>query len=202
MERGAPESLDLGFAQVDLDRERRQGVPEVIYGAGKTAGQIVAIAGALHGRGQSPVLVTRLDAEKARAVAEGLGEGFSYFAEARLGRLGPARVPDGIGRVAVVCAGTSDLPGGEEAAQGGFPMLPVLVEDGEDGRAPAAGLQRQQIDVAAAGQRGDAELVPVFRQHAHGAAADGACAAQDGDAAREGKRVELADVRHDQAKKG
>ena len=116
MERGAPESLDLGFAQVDLDRERRQGVPEVIYGAGKTAGQIVAIAGALRGRGQSPVLVTRLDAEKARAVAEGLGEGFSYFAEARLGRLGPARAPDGIGRVAVVCAGTSYLPVAEEAA--------------------------------------------------------------------------------------
>ena len=112
----AAASLDLGFAQVDLDRLRRQGVPEVVYGAGKTADQIAAIAAALRDRGQSPVLVTRIDAEKAAAVAAALGPGFEYWPEARLGRLGPAREPDGKGRIAVVCAGTSDLPVADEAA--------------------------------------------------------------------------------------
>ena len=112
----AAASLDLGFAQVDLDRLRRQGVPEVVYGAGKTADQIAAIAAALRDRGQSPVLVTRIDAEKAAAVAAALGPGFEYWPAARLGRLGPAREPDGKGRIAVVCAGTSDLPVADEAA--------------------------------------------------------------------------------------
>lgn len=107
---------DLGFARVDLARHRRQGVPEVVYGAGKTAAQIVAILSSLRGHGQTPALATRLDAEKAAAVAAALGGDFTYFPDARLGRLGTARAPDGIGPVAVVAAGTSDLPVAEEAA--------------------------------------------------------------------------------------
>ena len=59
------EEAGLGFANVDLQRLARQGVPEVVYGAGKTATQIVEILKALRDAGQSPVLVTRLDAEKA-----------------------------------------------------------------------------------------------------------------------------------------
>lgn len=109
-------SLDIGFAQVDLDRLRRQGVPEVVYGAGKTAEQIAGVTRALRERGQSPVLVTRLDPEKAAFVSAALGADFQYFPVPRLGRLGPPHEPDGKGTIAVVCAGTSDLPVAEEAA--------------------------------------------------------------------------------------
>lgn len=54
---------DLGYAKVDHHRALRQGVPEVIFGSGKTAEQIVGIVRAMRKNGQS-VLITRLDAEK------------------------------------------------------------------------------------------------------------------------------------------
>ena len=63
------ESLPLGFATVDLDRQRRQGLPEVIYAPGKRPGEIAAIAAALLDRGSGPVLVTRIEAAAAAAVA-------------------------------------------------------------------------------------------------------------------------------------
>ena len=113
----SPRELRLdGFARVDLDRMRRQGVPEVVYGAGKTSGQIVAILSSLSQHGQFPAIVTRLDADKAAAVAKSAGPGFVYFPEARFGRLGPARAPGGAGKVVVAAAGTSDIPVAEEAA--------------------------------------------------------------------------------------
>ena len=111
-----PATDNLGFARVDLARLGRQGAPEVVYGAGKTAEQIVAILSSLRRHGQTPALVTRVDAAKAEQVSAALGEGFEYFPAARLGRLGPRREPDGIGTVVVACAGTSDLPVAEEAA--------------------------------------------------------------------------------------
>ena len=114
--RGPDATDNLGFARVDLARFHRQGVPEVVYGAGKTPGQIVAILSSLKDNRQLPALVTRIDAEKAAEVASSLGPGFSYFADARLGRLGAVRAPDGIGAVVVAAAGTSDLPVAEEAA--------------------------------------------------------------------------------------
>ncbi len=107
---------NLGFARVDLARQRRQGVPEVVYGAGKTAGQIAAILASLRDHGQTPALATRMDEDKAKAVADALGDGFAYFPEARLGRLGTPRVPDGHGTIAIAAAGTSDLGVAEEAA--------------------------------------------------------------------------------------
>src|SRR6202042_3856427 len=64
-----PESLPLGFATVDLDRQRRQGLPEVIYAPGKQPGEIAAIAAALLDRASGPVLVTRLGPEAAAEVA-------------------------------------------------------------------------------------------------------------------------------------
>ena len=81
--RAAGDVDDLGFARVDLARSRRQGVPEVVYGAGKTASQISAILGSLRSHGQLPALVTRIDAEKADAVSSSLGSEFAYFPEAR-----------------------------------------------------------------------------------------------------------------------
>ena len=110
------ETENLGFARVDVGRFRRQGVAEVVYGEGKSAPQIAEILSTLDGRGQSPVLVTRLDADKASEVKARFGERFAYFEEARLGRLGDSRPDDGLGTVAVVCGGTSDLPVAEEAA--------------------------------------------------------------------------------------
>ena len=108
---------DLGFARVDLQRQARQGVGEVVYGAGKTPEQIVAILRSLAAHGQRPVLVTRLDAAKAAAVAAAMGADFTYFADARLGRLGANRPADGCGTIVVACGGTSDLPVAEEAAR-------------------------------------------------------------------------------------
>lgn len=109
------DSKKLGFAEVDLERLRRQGVPEVIYGAGKTAEQIVAIAESLAGAGQFPIMATRLDDAKAAMLRDRFGDAFEYFPLCRLGRIGGARKPCGIGRIVIVAAGTSDLPVAEEA---------------------------------------------------------------------------------------
>lgn len=114
---------DLGYAKVDHHRGVRQGVPEVVYGAGKTAQQITGVCRALVEGGQQRVLITRLDAEKASEVRNSLArEGgcdalaFAYQELPRLGILGDFPEPDGNGSVVVSAAGTSDLPVAEEAA--------------------------------------------------------------------------------------
>ena len=114
--RAAVPSEDLGFAKVDLDRYFRQGVCEVVYGEGKTSPQIVAILRSLASHGQTPAIVTRLDAAKNAAIASAFGDDWSYFEDARIGRLGAAREPDGDGEIVVACGGTSDIPVAEEAA--------------------------------------------------------------------------------------
>lgn len=105
---------DLGFAKVDLHRQIRQGAAEVIYGAGKTAEQILAIATTLRDAHQVCILITRLDEDKAQEIAKQLP--FTYHAEAHIGLVGDMPVPDGNGTIVVACAGTSDLPVAEEAA--------------------------------------------------------------------------------------
>ena len=107
---------DLGFARVDLDRLRRQGVPEVVFGESKTAEQIAGVLAALRSNEQIPAVATRVDATKAAKVSAALGDGVEYFQEARFMRIGAARKPDGIGTVVVAAAGTSDIPVAEEAA--------------------------------------------------------------------------------------
>ena len=107
---------DLGFARVDLQRQSRQGVCEVVYGEGKTAEQITAILSSLRDHGQSPALVTRLDSAKAERVSADLGPDFTYLPAARIGRLGANRPCDGAGTILVACGGTSDLAVAEEAA--------------------------------------------------------------------------------------
>lgn len=69
------ESVDLGFARVDVGREARQGLPEVIYGTGKTAAEIASIACTLLRHNDGPVLATRVDAETAAAVLTRLDGG-------------------------------------------------------------------------------------------------------------------------------
>ncbi len=111
---------DLGYAKPDIHRGVRQGVSEVVYGAGKTAEQIVGIVGALRSAGEKRVLITRIDAQKAAAVRAGLApadaEAFVYHEIPRLAMVGEPPEPDGVGYVAVCAAGTSDLYCAEEAA--------------------------------------------------------------------------------------
>lgn len=106
---------DLGFAQLDLERERRTGFPEVIFGEGKTEEQILTIFRRLMEHGDR-VLATRVSPEKAAFVANSLPN-VTYHETARTltwFKRPILRVRDGY--VAVVCAGTSDLPVAEEAA--------------------------------------------------------------------------------------
>ena len=105
---------DLGYAQVDNLRGLRQGVSEVIYGAGKTTDQIAGICRAMREAGQRRILITRLDEDKFAALPAELE--IAYHAEARLGIAGGMREPDGDGPVVIACGGTSDLPVAEEAA--------------------------------------------------------------------------------------
>lgn len=104
--------VDLGFAKPDLHRGLRQGVPEVIYGEGKTPEQIDAITSSLIGGGQKTVLITRLSAEKAAALTTPI----KYYDVARIGVAGEIPEPTAKGTIVVATGGTSDLPVAEEAA--------------------------------------------------------------------------------------
>ena len=106
---------DIGLAKIDFHRRLRKGAQEVVYGAGKTAEQIVAILQAMEGRNALPVLITRLEEEKALKVQEAL-PALAYHPEGRIGILGEMPAPDGKGKVLVLTAGTSDIPVAEEAA--------------------------------------------------------------------------------------
>lgn len=105
---------DIHFAKVDLHRKVRQGAAEVIYGAGKTAGQIIGILDVLKKNGQNTVLITRMSEEA--AVAVGAVHKLEYHKEAKIGIVGTVPAPDGIGDVLIVTGGTSDIPVAEEAA--------------------------------------------------------------------------------------
>ncbi len=107
---------DLGYAHVDHHRTLRQGLPEVVYGAGKTAEECAGIAAELHDKG-TPLLITRLDPAKLPLVQAAVPDGL-YHPRARLFAHRPkkAKKPRVRGEVLVVCAGTSDRPVAEEAA--------------------------------------------------------------------------------------
>jgi NCAIR mutase (PurE)-related protein len=106
--------LDLGFARLDVDRERRTGDPEVVYGAGKTAEQVVETLRALHERHPGrAILATRLDPAAIAAVRRDLPSA-EVDEVARAATLGP--LPTARGLVAVLSAGTSDAPVAAEAA--------------------------------------------------------------------------------------
>jgi NCAIR mutase (PurE)-related protein len=114
VEQQDPRTTDLGFARVDVDRAARTGDPEVVYGAGKTPDQVVAILRALHDKHpERAVLATRLSPEALDVVAEALPDAVIDLV-ARAVTLGP--LPETHGTVAVVAAGTSDAPVAAEAA--------------------------------------------------------------------------------------
>ena len=105
---------DLGFAKVDHHRSIRQGVPEVVYGAGKTVEQIVAIAESMLNQGSGSVLVTRITEDAASEISRSLP--IEYDPSSRIGVVGSIPGHEGVGKIVVVSAGTSDIPVAEEAA--------------------------------------------------------------------------------------
>jgi NCAIR mutase (PurE)-related protein len=106
--------VDVPDARVDTHRALRHGLPEVVYAPGKTAGQIAAIARTLREAGQD-VLVTRVEPGLAAELGAELA-GAGYDERARLLWLGQDPVPVvGKGTIAVVCAGTADVPVAAEA---------------------------------------------------------------------------------------
>lgn len=139
---GGAQAEDVGgFAKIDHDRRRRVGFPEVVFGDGKSAEQIIDIltamirdaehkgradmAGMAVGGDRSPIVATRVSPEKWAVIQEGLPGQLTYHADARIVsfRAPPALaaaegsgIERSIGRVAVMSAGTSDLAIAEEAA--------------------------------------------------------------------------------------
>lgn len=105
--------IDLGHSRVDTDRLRRKGTAEVIFGEGKTVEQIAAITSGLLEHSQN-VLVTRLSDEKAQSLLQTFPDGV-YQDAARLFIIQRQEITKTSTRVAVACAGTSDLPVAEEA---------------------------------------------------------------------------------------
>jgi len=105
---------NIGFARVDTGRKSRQGFPEVIFGAGKTRAQVIGIFEKL--AAQNPnVLVTRTDADTYGELRNVCNEA-EWHESANLVRVFRDKTELGVGEIAVVTAGTSDIPVAEEAA--------------------------------------------------------------------------------------
>ncbi|MFM2123881.1 MAG: hypothetical protein RL328_332, partial [Acidobacteriota bacterium] len=104
---------DLGFAKVDHHRALRHGIPEVVFGKGKTPEQVSAIVQSLLTRAQN-VLVTRATPETALRLLDEIPDAEHFPASGAI-RVWRDRAPQGKGKIAIACAGTSDLPVAEEA---------------------------------------------------------------------------------------
>lgn len=105
---------DIGFAKIDTHRALRQGMAEVIYGAGKTKEQISSIVDVMQQQGQETILITRLGQEAANYLRA--DRDLIYNEAARIGFIGRFPDKDGLGTVVVASGGTSDYPVSEEAA--------------------------------------------------------------------------------------
>src|SRR5918993_3816635 len=105
---------DISYARVDHARAERQGFPEVVFGAGKTRAQVVGIVERLVEKSPN-VLVTRTD-EGTFGEVRNVATDAEWHASARLIRIRRDHSVRGAGEIAVVTAGTSDIPVAEEAA--------------------------------------------------------------------------------------
>lgn len=105
---------DLGFAKIDTHRALRKGFPEVVYGEGKTPEQVAKIAHRLSQREQR-LLVTRIRTEHFKAIRRKL-KGAVHHEAARCVTFEKTPLPKRPGTIAILAAGTSDLPVAEEAA--------------------------------------------------------------------------------------
>ncbi|GAB2540272.1 nickel pincer cofactor biosynthesis protein LarB [Gracilibacillus alcaliphilus] len=107
---------NLGFAKVDHHRKKRQGFPEIIFGEGKTAEQIIDISRAMIKKAED-ILITRIKADKAAVICQSLPS-FEYDETSQILLMKNSTFkPSYKGYVSVVCAGTSDLAVAEEAAK-------------------------------------------------------------------------------------
>ena len=104
---------DIGFAKLDHHRALRHGMPEVIFAQGKRPEEVVEIAAKVLERSRN-LLATRVDETTAALLTERFREG-EYFPRSRAFRVWRDRTIHGKGTIAVVCAGTSDVPVAEEA---------------------------------------------------------------------------------------
>jgi NCAIR mutase (PurE)-related protein len=106
---------DLGFARIDHHRSLRKGFPEVIWGEGKTPGQVLSIMKELKRKGQN-ILITRVEEKKAKAVQKVFLKSRYYPRSKVLTYLTHPVKPEGKGTILVITAGTTDIPVAEEAA--------------------------------------------------------------------------------------
>lgn len=104
---------DIDFAKVDIHRKLRQGSAEIIYGEGKTTEQIRGIVDVMLKNGQDRIMITRLSADAFEDLRDITS--ITYHEKARIATIGGFCEPDGIGRIVVATAGTSDVPVAEEA---------------------------------------------------------------------------------------
>lgn len=105
---------DIGYAKVDTHRAVLQGMPEVIFGAGKTPEQIIGIVQKMQQNGQKTILLTRLKPEASNRLIEEFD--MKFYEEPGFGIIGEVPNKDGIGKIVVATGGTSDIPVAEEAA--------------------------------------------------------------------------------------
>lgn len=110
---GARGFCDLKFAKIDIDRYRRKGFSEVIYCPGKQKQQLVSIIKELV-KNKQDVLLTRLDKVNFAYLKKAYPK-LKFYPEAKLGYLNFNKPLPNKGRVAVICAGTTDIPVAEEA---------------------------------------------------------------------------------------
>jgi NCAIR mutase (PurE)-related protein len=150
---------DIGFAKVDHSRMSRQGFPEVVFGAGKTRAQVVAIVERLALRSPN-VIVTHTDAGTFGEVRNVVTEA-EWHESARLIRIRRDCTELGVGKISVVTAGTSDIPVAEEAALTAEAMGNCVERVWDVGvagihrvLAERALLQRARVVVVAAGMEG------------------------------------------------
>lgn len=106
--------MTLHYAQIDYERKKRTGSGEVIYGAGKTAEQIEGIIYNMLENGQMNILATKVNKEKYEYLKDKLPE-FTYEPLAQVFYIMQEDIPLNNGKIAVICAGTSDLPVSNEA---------------------------------------------------------------------------------------
>jgi NCAIR mutase (PurE)-related protein len=105
---------DIGFAKIDMHRSVRQGIAEVVYGAGKTPEQILQIIKTILAHEDRPIIVTRMQSSAAELIAQEFD--IKYESSVGVGIIGEFPEPDGHGKIVVATGGTSDMPVAEEAA--------------------------------------------------------------------------------------
>jgi NCAIR mutase (PurE)-related protein len=150
---------DIGFARVDHSRATRIGFPEVVFGEGKTRAQVVGIVERLVQRSPN-ILVTRTDEGTFGEIRNVITDA-EWHEAARLVRIQRDRTNLGVGSIAVVTAGTSDIPVAEEAALTAETMGNTVERVWDAGvagihrvLAERSLLQRARVVVVAAGMEG------------------------------------------------